>query len=149
MWGPQEPPALKQTPDFSCYTGRAFCDVRLAQRNVQIRGAQATQSVLRLTGHKREQFCSEMNHAVLPYSAHDGDFTSAPIEESCFGSKRADTPAFPKQTCLWEAKRYICRIAIFKTKKAEEKKKKSDRWLFVCGGLGIGGGLPSKPQPLI
>lgn len=46
--------------------------------------------------------CSEMNHAVLPYSVHDSDFTSAPIGENCFGSKRADTPAFLKET--WHPK---------------------------------------------
>lgn len=97
LWGPLEPPAQKQTRDSSCCTGRAFCDMRLAN---EWRTSDTVCSSHNWT--QTGMICSEINHSVLPYSVHDSDFTSAPIEESCFGSKRADTPAFLKET--WHPK---------------------------------------------
>lgn len=44
------------------------------------------------------RMCPEVHHALLPWSIHHSDFTSAPVEESSFGSKRAATPALLKET---------------------------------------------------
>lgn len=130
-----------------------------AQANVQTSGARAARRPFRLNWMQQGMIRSGMNHAVLHHGVYDSDFTGAPKEESCFGGVGGSGHAwFPQGNLAAEAAERLlvgkqsvafAGLRFLRPKTERKRKKRSDRWLFVCGGLSIGGGLQSKPQPLI